>query len=82
MFKGDIDNLNIYNYAFSAEEVRTLYDDVCAIESVTAEAAVVKTTYYTLNGVSHDTPQIGINIVRTLHADGSYTVKKVLITEN
>ena len=83
MFKGDIDNLNIYNYALSAEEVSALYNYVStSIEESTAGTAVVKTTYYTLNGVSHDTPQMGINIVRTLHADGSYTVKKVIITEN
>lgn len=82
MFKGDIDNLCIYNYALSADEVSALYDNACDIESVATEAAIVKTTYYTLNGVSHDTPQMGINIVRTLHTDGSYTVKKVIITEN
>jgi hypothetical protein len=82
MFKGDIDNLCIYNYALSADEVSTLYNNACDIKSVTTEATIVKTTYYTLNGVSHDTPQLGINIVRTLHADGSYTVKKVIITKN
>jgi hypothetical protein len=82
MFKGDIDNLSIYNYALSADEVSTLYNNACDIKSVTTEATIVKTTYYTLNGVSHDTPQLGINIVRTLHADGSYTVKKVIITKN
>ena len=82
MFKGDIDNLRIYNYALSSDEVAALYDNACDIEEVaTTEPTIVKTTYYTLNGVSHNTPQKGINIVRNLHADGSYTVEKVIITE-
>lgn len=78
MLKGDVDDLRIYNYALSAEEVNALYAEASDIEDITATSRIVKTSYYTLNGVRHDTPQKGINIVRTQYADGNVTVEKLI----
>lgn len=82
MFKGNIDDLRIYNYALSADEVNALFAEASDIEDVTTDKAIVKKTYYTLNGVCYDTPQKGINIVRTQYADGSVNVEKMIVTED
>ena len=82
MFKGDIDDLRIYNYALSADEVEALFANASDIEEVVASGTIVKTNYYTLNGVCYDTPQKGINIVRTQYADGSVSVEKIIVTQD
>ena len=82
MFKGDIDDLRIYNYALSADDVEALFANASDIEEVVASGTIVKTSYYTLNGVCHDTPQKGINIVRTQYADGSVSVEKIIVTQD
>lgn len=82
MFKGDIDDLRIYNYALSADEVNALFAVASDIEEVETPNTIVRTAYYTLNGVCHDTPQKGINIVRTQYADGSVSVEKIIVTQD
>ena len=82
MFKGNIDDLRIYNYALSADEVGALFAEASDIEDVTTDKAIVKKSYYTLNGVCYDTPQRGINIVRTQYADGSVNVEKMIVTQD
>ena len=90
MFKGDIDDLRIYNYALSANEVEDLFagkkleadieaETEATIENTHSEATVVNTLYYTLDGACHTVHQKGINIVRTRYSDGSMTVEKVLV---
>lgn len=82
MFKGNIDDLRIYNYALSADEVGALFAEASDIEDVTTDKAIVKKSYYTLNGVCYDTPQRGINIVRIQYADGSVNVEKIIVTQD
>ena len=75
IIKADIDDLRIYNYAMSADEVAALFVDT-DIEEVTADAAIVNVSYYTIDGKCYDTPQKGMNIIRTQYSDGSATVEK------
>ena len=75
MIKADIDDLRIYNYAMSADEVAALFVDT-DIEEVTADVAIVNVSYYTIDGKCYDTPQKGMNIIRTQYSDGSATVEK------
>lgn len=75
MIKADIDDLRIYNYAMSADEVAALFVDT-DIEEVTTDAAIVNVSYYTIDGKCYDTPQKGMNIIRTQYSDGSATVEK------
>ena len=76
MLKGDIDDLRIYNYALSADEVNALYAEACDIEYTTNASTLIATSYYTLDGMRHATPQKGINIVRKQYSDGSNTMEK------
>ena len=77
MLKGDTDDLRIYNYALSADEVNTLYAEACDIEYTTnTSSTLITTSYYTLDGMRHATPQKGINIVRKQYSDGSNTMEK------
>ena len=76
MFKGDIDDLRIYSYALSADEVNALYAEACDIEYASSTSTLVSTSYYTLDGMRHAAPQKGINIVRKQYSDGSATMEK------
>ena len=49
------------------------------IEEVETGAPVLATEIYTLDGVRVSVPQQGINIIRTIHADGAVTIQKVLV---
>ena len=49
------------------------------IEEVETSAPVLATEIYTLDGVRVSVPQQGINIIRTIHADGAVTIQKVLV---
>lgn len=82
MFKGDVDDLRIYNYALSADEVNALFTEASSIKDITTESVIICTSYYTMNGVCYDTPQKGFNIVRTQYADGSVTVEKMIVTQD
>lgn len=81
MFKGDIDDLHIYNYALSAEEVNALFADASDVENITTTTTITHTHYYTMDGQCHNTPQKGINIIRIQYSDGSVTTEKKLIME-
>lgn len=80
MFRGDIDDVRIYNYALSPEEVENVYLGIeTKIDDTTKNATITNVRYYTLDGKMHDTQQSGINIMRTQYSDGSVTVEKVII---
>lgn len=79
MLKGDIDDVRFYNYALSAEEVENVYQGIeTKIDYTTANATVTSVQYYTLDGMMHNTPQSGINMVRTQYSDGRVTVEKLV----
>ena len=82
LFKGDIDDLRIYNYALSADEAIALYNNAADIEGVATAQTIVSIQYYTLDGIAHDTPQRGMNIVCIQYSDGSTKVEKVCNLEN
>lgn len=76
LLKGDIDDLRIYNYNLTANEVAALFTETSDIEDMVAEGDIVSVNYYTIDGKRYDTPQKGINIVHTLYSNGHTTVKK------
>jgi hypothetical protein len=80
MIKAYIDDFRVYNYALSQEEIMSITEDLAnGIESVTnVVAPVIATEYYSTNGTRLSAPQKGINIVKTRHADGKVSIKKVI----
>ncbi|MCM1311470.1 MAG: RICIN domain-containing protein [Bacteroides sp.] len=81
MLKGNIDDFRIYNYALSADEVETVMGDIAnGIQDTTASgsASVVRTEYYTANGLRLSQPQKGLNIVKNKMSDGSVVTEKIM----
>ncbi|MDO4994055.1 MAG: LamG-like jellyroll fold domain-containing protein [Bacteroidales bacterium] len=78
---GYIDDLNIYNYSLTTDEILTLMNGgPTVVESMTepSAVAVVATQYYTLDGQRTQQPVRGLYIVKQTRSDGSVTTKKVL----
>ena len=65
----------------SVDEYYPVYQAPTAISAVTTSSAVVSTTYYDLQGRQISTPQAGINICVTTHADGHKSTKKIKINK-
>ena len=65
----------------SVDEYYPIYQAPTAISAVTTSSAVVSTTYYDLQGCQLSTPQAGINICVTTHADGHKSTKKIKINK-
>ena len=62
-FRGYLDDLRIYNYALSQEEVKSVMEDLTNdIQGVSHDDA--PQTYYDLRGIKHVSPQSGVNIIR------------------
>ncbi len=59
----------------SIDEYYPAYKDPTAINTVTGSSAIVNTAYYDLQGRQLSTPQAGIIICATTHADGHKTTK-------
>lgn len=49
------------------------------IESISSDASVAKTEFFTLGGVAVSAPQRGVNIMRQTLSDGRIVVKKVML---
>ncbi|MCM1312440.1 MAG: hypothetical protein NC206_03255 [Bacteroides sp.] len=64
---------------YGANSAQTPDGDASGIEGVASDAAVVSVAYYTLGGARIAAPNKGINIVKTVLADGTVTVSKVLV---
>lgn len=80
LFKGNVDDLRIYNFALSATEVVAVMNgEADAIEGISSDAgsAVVSREYYSVGGIRQSAPQRGINIIREYHSDGTITNRKV-----
>lgn len=79
--KGDIDDFRIYNYALTADEIQQVIENgTTNIEKPQTIVTVARTIYYTLDGVGHDMPQNGLNIVKKTYSNGDVTVEKILHT--
>lgn len=65
----------------SVDEYYPVYQAPTAISAVTGSSAVVSTTYNDLQGRQLSTPQAGINICVTTHADGHKSTKKITINK-
>ena len=80
LFKGYLDDLRIYNYALSQEEIAAVMEDLAdSIEERTTEASpVVSTEFYNVDGTRVVAPTRGITIVRQRHADGTVRTKKIM----
>jgi len=79
--KGDIDDFRIYNYALTADEIQQVIENgTTNIEKPQTIVTVARIIYYTLDGVGHDMPQNGLNIVKKTYSNGDVTVEKILHT--
>ena len=77
LFKGRIDDVRIYNYPLSADELQTVMEDlVNAIDNTNATTEIVSTTYYSISGVRVSPSTPGIKVVVERRADGSVTTHK------
>lgn len=70
-----MDNWRLYYHGTASKFKPTSVGEVL----VAAPGAPVKVEVYNLNGVRLNKPQKGVNIIRTIHADGQVTVKKRLV---
>ena len=62
-FRGYMDDLRIYNYALTQEEVKNVMDDLTNdIQGTSIKEA--SQTYYDLRGIKHVAPQSGVNIIK------------------
>jgi hypothetical protein len=84
-FSGDplirayIDDFRIYNYPLSQSEIKEIIDIANDIENVAdADETIVGTEYYNINGTRLSAPQRGVNIVKSHHANGKVSVKKII----
>ena len=80
---GYIDDLRIWNYALTADELKELLglDEPTGIADVSNDATsttVVATQYYTLDGQRTTQPDRGLYIAKQKRSDGSVTIRKVL----
>lgn len=64
---------------YGANSTQTPDGDASGIDGVTSDAAVVSVAYYTLGGARIAAPNKGINIVKTVLADGTVNVSKILV---
>ena len=88
LLKAKIDDVRIYNCSLSASNVETLYqgkevefesDIDTKVDEISSLATITTRRYYSLDGKSYDSPQQGVNIVRTLYSDGSVTTEKMWV---
>ena len=70
-----MDNWKLYYHGTASKFKPTSVGEVF----VAAPSAPVKVEVYNLNGVRLNKLQKGVNIIRTIHADGQVTVKKRLV---
>ena len=80
LLNGYLDDLRVYNYALSADELAGVMEDldwVVPVISVDADD-IVSTEYYSTSGLRLSHPQRGINIVRIRRADGRLEQRKFM----
>ena len=89
LFKGNIDDLRIYNYALSAEDIAHWYqgEPITGIQGIEAtspssssssSAAIIQQQIYSLNGALQDGKRQGANIVKQIDAKGKVITRKVM----
>ena len=80
-YVGYIQDLRVYNYALTADQIAALASGESAVEEVASGASreVVAVEYYTPAGVRLAEPATnGITIIRTHYSDGSVSTKKLM----
>ncbi len=83
LYKGRLDNLRIFNYALSPEEIDIEKNGGVAsgINDLKIDAdktGIVSTEYYNLSGQRIDVPSGGVYIMRQRYSDGSVTMRKIM----
>ena len=71
IFKGCIDDFRIYDYALSADEIAAIVTGTEGVKENIQQPHILKTEYYSPNGIRFTTPQHGINIVKEYYEDGN-----------
>lgn len=81
LFQGNIDDLRIYNYALSADDIQKWVDgESTGISHVSGASVATKASeqYYMLNGVRQDAVRQGVNIIRKIDSQGNVQTRKVM----
>lgn len=89
LFRGNIDDLRIYSYALSAEDIAHWYqgEPITGIQGIEANspsssssssAAIIQQQIYSLNGALQDSKHQGVNIVKQIDAKGKVITRKVM----
>lgn len=71
IFKGCIDDFRIYDYALSADEIAAIVTGTEGVKENIQQPHILKTEYYSPNGIRLSSPQRGINIVKEYYEDGN-----------
>lgn len=82
LFKGNIDDFRIYNYALSSEDIALIMGGAQPTAISTPTTSVVqkeKKEIYSLGGARRPSLGNGVNIVKTTHADGTVSVRKSVV---
>jgi hypothetical protein len=87
LFKGVLDDFRIYNYALSPDEIAAVMQDSTnegpvdggsnAISNI-SNSGITTTEIFTPSGISTQSLQKGINVVRETSTNGKTNVKKVM----
>ena len=78
---GYVDDLRIYNYPLTQDEVQAVMESVLTgIDTPTEgdDSSVIATEYYSLNGIRISQPTRGLFIIKEKRADGNTTFRKVV----
>ncbi|MGX8695011.1 MAG: LamG-like jellyroll fold domain-containing protein [Prevotella sp.] len=63
IFTGYLDDVRIYNYAFSSDEVMQLFTETSAVERLDADNPSAPATIHSLDGIRRQQPRRGVNII-------------------
>ena len=63
LFEGNMDDIRIYNYALSADEVKEQYQESTGVHQPVVTTQEKQTTIHTLDGIRREQPMPGLNII-------------------
>lgn len=80
-FASYMDDLSIYNYALSPDEIKSETGNPSGVNDAFASQEIVGREYYNLAGqkLNGDSLPAGVYVVREIHADGSVTATKKIV---
>lgn len=79
--KADWGHICLWHYNVDQSRWKLVNAGTTSINSIIdeAEGEIVSTTYYSTDGKISATPVKGVNIVKTIHANGAIKIKKIIV---